>query len=184
MEWVFAHMEDPDFNDPYVPATGAALTGSSGAMPSPGGGSAVADASAVAMLAAMGFAEKHAAAALERSGGDVERAADWLFSNADDLESAVAEAEAQSGRGAGGGAADASTISGGASLDASPCVDGPATYELFGVVSHMGGNTACGHYVAHVKSRGEWCIFNDERVARSREPPLDMGYLYFYRRAS
>jgi ubiquitin carboxyl-terminal hydrolase 5/13 len=63
-------------------------------------------------------------------------------------------------------------------------VDGPATYELFGVVSHMGGNTACGHYVAHVKSRGEWCIFNDERVARSREPPLDMGYLYFYRRAS
>jgi ubiquitin carboxyl-terminal hydrolase 5/13 len=179
MEWVFAHMEDPDFNDPYVPATGAALTGNSGAMPSPG-----ADASAVAMLAAMGFAEKHAAAALERSGGDVERAADWLFSNADDLESAVAEAEAQSGRGAGGGAADASTISGGASLDASPCVDGPATYELFGVVSHMGGNTACGHYVAHVKSRGEWCIFNDERVARSREPPLDMGYLYFYRRAS
>ena len=44
MEWVFAHMEDPDFNDPYVPATGAALTGNSGAMPSPGGGSAVADA--------------------------------------------------------------------------------------------------------------------------------------------
>jgi len=179
MEWVFAHMEDPDFNDPYVPATNAALTGNSGAMPSPG-----ADASAVAMLAAMGFAEKHAAAALERSGGDVERAADWLFSNADDLERAVAEAEAQSGRGAGGGAADASTLSGVASLDASPCVDGPATYELFGVVSHMGGNTACGHYVAHVKSRGEWCIFNDERVARSREPPLDMGYLYFYRRAS
>ena len=90
--------------------------------------------------------------------------------------------------GRGGGslrvAADASTLSGVASLDASPCVDGPATYELFGVVSHMGGNTACGHYVAHVKSRGEWCIFNDERVARSREPPLDMGYLYFYRRAS
>ena len=118
MEWVFAHIEDPDFNDPYVPATGAALTGNSGAMPSPGGGSAVADASAVAMLAAMGFAEKHAAAALERSGGDVERAADWLFSNADDLESAVAEAEAQSGRGAGGGAVDASTLSGRASLDA------------------------------------------------------------------
>ena len=101
MEWVFAHMEDPDFNDPYVPATGAALTGNSGAMPSPGGGSAVADASAVAMLAAMGFAEKHAAAGWNAPGGDVERAADWLFSNADDLESAVAEAEAQSGRGAG-----------------------------------------------------------------------------------
>ena len=179
MEWVFAHMEDPDFNDPYVPATGAALTGNSGAMPSPGGGSAVADASAVAMLAAMGFAEKHAAAALERSGGDVERAADWLFSNADDLESAVAEAEAQSGRGAGGGAADASTLSGRASSTRPRAWTGPRPTSFSGVVSHMGGNTACGHYVAHVKSRGEWCIFNDERVARSREPPLDMGTCTF-----
>ena len=31
--WVFAHMEDPDFNDPYVPATGAALTGNSAPCP-------------------------------------------------------------------------------------------------------------------------------------------------------
>ena len=181
MEWVFAHMEDPDFNDPYVPVAEAVN-------PSPAPGSSpAASAEAVAMLGAMGFSDAHAAVALRRSDGDVERAADWLFSRADDLDAAAAEAEADLA-GSAGGATGASSAGGGAT-DASsnesrsPCMDGPATYELFGVVSHMGGNTACGHYVAHVKSDGEWYIFNDDKVARSREPPLDLGYLYFYRRA-
>ena len=61
------------------------------------------------------------------------------------------------------------------------CEDGPGRYELFGVVSHMGGNTACGHYVAHVKIEGQWHIFNDRKVAISQKPPLELGYLYFYR---
>lgn len=29
--------------------------------------------------------------------------------------------------------------------------DGPGEYELVGFISHMGANTACGHYVAHIK---------------------------------
>ena len=173
MEWVFAHMEDPDFNDPYVPKAEAVQSAVPGSDPA-------ASAEAVAMLGAMGFSDAHAAVALRRSDGDVERAADWLFSRADDLDAAVAEAEADLA----GDATGASSAGGGATGDASsPCIDGPATYELFGVVSHMGGNTACGHYVAHVKSDGEWYLFNDDKVARSREPPLDLGYLYFYRRA-
>ena len=173
MEWVFAHMEDPDFNDPYVPKAEAVQSAVPGSDPA-------ASAEAVAMLGAMGFSDAHAAVALRRSDGDVERAADWLFSRADDLDAAVAEAEADLA----GGATGASSAGGGATGDASsPCLDGPATYELFGVVSHMGGNTACGHYVAHVKSDGELYLFNDDKVARSREPPLDLGYLYFYRRA-
>ena len=132
------------------------------------------------MLAAIGFAEKHAAAAGTLRRGR-RRAADWLFSNADDLESAVAEAEAQSGRGAGGGAADVSTLS--AARPRRVPVRGRARdLRAFGVVSH--GREHGVRPLRRVKSQGEWCIFNDERVARSREPPLDMGYLYFYRRAS
>jgi ubiquitin carboxyl-terminal hydrolase 5/13 len=46
----------------------------------------------------------------------------------------------------------------------------------------MGGNTACGHYVAHVKTDGEWLLFNDRKVAKSANVPLELGYLYFYRR--
>jgi ubiquitin carboxyl-terminal hydrolase 5/13 len=174
MEWVFAHMEDPDFNDPYVPVAEAVQSAVPGSDPA-------ASAEAVAMLGAMGFSDAHAAVALRRSDGDVERAADWLFSRADDLDAAVAEAEADLAGGATGATAGGRAT--GDASERSPCLDGPATYELFGVVSHMGGNTACGHYVAHVKSDGEWYIFNDDKVARSEKPPLDLGYLYFYRRA-
>ena len=60
--------------------------------------------------------------------------------------------------------------------------DGVGTYELFGFVSHMGANTSCGHYVAHLKKDGRWVLFNDRKVAASKEPPLDQGYMYFYER--
>ncbi len=33
-------------------------------------------------------------------------------------------------------------------------LDGRGAYELVGIVSHMGANTGCGHYVAHVKKNG------------------------------
>lgn len=29
--------------------------------------------------------------------------------------------------------------------------DGPGKYTLVGFISHMGSNTACGHYVCHIK---------------------------------
>lgn len=33
-------------------------------------------------------------------------------------------------------------------------LDGKGEYELVGFVSHMGSNTACGHYVAHIRVDG------------------------------
>ena len=168
-EWVFAHMEDPDFNDP--PTIPAIPGGQSGADASP-------DPANVAMLASMGFAENHATVALIACDGNIERAADWLFSRADDLDAAVAEVNA-----AAAGHRSATSAPGGAESNGE-CEDGPGRYELFGVVSHMGGNTACGHYVAHVKFEGQWHIFNDRKVAISQKPPLELGYLYFYRRSA
>jgi ubiquitin carboxyl-terminal hydrolase 5/13 len=29
--------------------------------------------------------------------------------------------------------------------------DGPGRYTLVGFISHMGSNTACGHYVCHIR---------------------------------
>lgn len=63
-------------------------------------------------------------------------------------------------------------------------LDGPGKYELVGFVSHMGANTACGHYVAHLLKEGRWVIFNDEKVAVSERPPKDLGYLYLFKRTS
>ena len=37
-------------------------------------------------------------------------------------------------------------------------------YRLLGIISHMGRNTECGHYVAHIKKDGRWVLFNDEKV--------------------
>ena len=48
--------------------------------------------------------------------------------------------------------------------------------------SHMGSNTACGHYVCHIKKDGRWCLYNDRKVAVSEKPPLDLGYMYVYQR--
>merc|ERR1712173_538131 len=58
-------------------------------------------------------------------------------------------------------------------------------YELVGFVTHVGKNTGGGHYVAHIKKKidgeDQWVIFNDRKVAISKNPPFDLGYMYFYR---
>jgi ubiquitin carboxyl-terminal hydrolase 5/13 len=53
----------------------------------------------------------------------------------------------------------------------------------------MGANTACGHYVAHVRKADgnggngvRWVLYNDAKVALSEAPPRDCGYLYIYKR--
>eukprot|EP00621_Florenciella_sp_RCC1693_P016503 CAMPEP_0182531890 /NCGR_PEP_ID=MMETSP1323-20130603/10212_1 /TAXON_ID=236787 /ORGANISM="Florenciella parvula, Strain RCC1693" /LENGTH=833 /DNA_ID=CAMNT_0024741539 /DNA_START=51 /DNA_END=2548 /DNA_ORIENTATION=- len=99
MEWIFAHMEDADFNEPLPPpgttppadaATGAGAAGGDGPNPEH-----------VMMLTSMGFSDVHAAGALKATDNDMERAADWLFSHSDDLDGAVAALDA--GAAAGGG---------------------------------------------------------------------------------
>ncbi|CAN0301513.1 unnamed protein product, partial [Ectocarpus fasciculatus] len=37
-------------------------------------------------------------------------------------------------------------------------------YSLVGFISHVGKNTGCGHYVAHIRKEGRWAIFDDRKV--------------------
>lgn len=159
MAWLLEHLEDPGINDP-LPISAQA------------GGADSADAASLEALTGMGFTPAAARKALAATAGDVERAADWLFSRMDDL-AALEEDEKEGGAGA--------EAQGAPPADASP-PDGPGRYELVGFVSHMGANTSCGHYVAHVRKDGRWVLFNDEKVAASNAPPKELGYLYFYRR--
>ncbi|KAL4854620.1 Ubiquitin carboxyl-terminal hydrolase 5 [Chlorella vulgaris] len=191
--WACEHMEDPDFNDALPEPAAAEAAGAAG-----GGGGAAAVAAAqpsipepspdsLAMLAAMGFTERQARGALAACQGSMERAADWLFSREGDLEAAVEAVLGGGGAGGGAGVAgpDAAAAAGPAAGPAAaplPLLDGPGRYELLGIVSHIGANTGCGHYVAHVKKDGRWAIFDDEKVAASEAPPFDRGYLYLYRR--
>ena len=65
MEWVFAHMEDPDFNEP-LPPPGAAAGGTDA--PRGAGGGGAPDPEAIAMLGGMGFTEQQRSCARRGAG--------------------------------------------------------------------------------------------------------------------
>jgi ubiquitin carboxyl-terminal hydrolase 5/13 len=138
----------------------------------------------------MGFTEGKAQAALKACEGSVERAMDWLFSHAEDMEEQpAASASSSSSSSAGAGAPGAGGVL------ALPALPANARYILVGIVSHMGSSLASGHYVAHIRkdeagrpagaegcADPKWVLFNDEKVALSQDPPLEAGFMYMYKR--
>ncbi|XVF19003.1 hypothetical protein REPUB_Repub11eG0073400 [Reevesia pubescens] len=154
MNWLLSHMDDPDIDAPI----------SHGAQ----GAEASIDQSAVDTLISFGFQEDIARKALKASGGDIEKATDWIFNNPN--------ASASSDM-------DTTTSSNSVPTPVDAGLpDGGGKYRLFGIVSHIGTSTQCGHYVAHILKDGRWVIFNDNKVGASINPPKDMGYLYFFER--
>lgn len=154
MEWIFSHMEDADFNDPLPTSS-----------PS---GSPSCNPEHIEMLSSMGFTIEQAVTALKASDGIPDRAAEWLFSHSDDLDAAVTASQDV-----------------GVPAECDQNLGDPAAigdYQLLGFISHMGGNTACGHYVCHIKKGDRWVIFNDDKVAVSESPPFDLGYMYIFQR--
>lgn len=164
MNWVFAHMEDPDFNDPPPLPTATSSTGTNCTESN-------INAEAQAMLSAMGYTADQANAALKATNHDIERAADWLFSHADDLDACVAEVLGQTVK---------STVS---NTEIEPHFEsGEGHYTLMAVISHLGKNTDHGHYICHLKKGDSWVLFNDEKVGKAKSAPLGYGFMYLYRR--
>lgn len=73
MTWLFAHMDDPDIDDP--------LRTSNGISKNPAGDVRTED---IETLGAMGISAPQARKALKETNGDVNRALDWVFSHPDD----------------------------------------------------------------------------------------------------
>jgi ubiquitin carboxyl-terminal hydrolase 5/13 len=73
--WLFAHMEDADIDDPvdFNAGSGSGAVATSTAI----------DPEKIENLGAMGFSAPQARQALKETGGDMERAVDWLFSHPD-----------------------------------------------------------------------------------------------------
>lgn len=166
VNWAVAHMEDTDFNAPFqVPSqqpksSSATLSSKSY------------DEEAINSIVSFGFSRNQAKKALDATGNNLERAADWVFSHADELmEIGDSESVAASSSGSGSSAGANAGFR-----------DGNERYQLVGFVSHMGSNANVGHYVAHLLKDGRWVIFNDENVALSEHPPKDLAYLYLYKR--
>jgi len=158
MNWILEHMEDPDIDIPPE-VTPAKQTSAKIAV----------NEEAVENLTSMGFTRSQVLKALSSTDNNVERAADWLFSHMDQLESMDIDS------GAPAVAATTSNLKQGLR-------DGPANYKLLGFISHIGNSTSSGHYVCHIKKDGKWVLFNDRKVAISKDPPKEMAYLYFYQR--
>ncbi|KAI0935508.1 hypothetical protein AcW1_000029 [Taiwanofungus camphoratus] len=164
MEWLFAHMEDPDIDSPIQ------LSGSV---------STVSEASPeqVSMLAEMGFTHAQARKALCETGGDAERAVEWLFSHPDDN----------------GEDTPPNTAGDGPELLGPGGSSGlPAKYKLKAFISHKGPSVHSGHYVAHIRMEdaaiGEesWVLFNDEKVVKADAESVrelkKLAYLYVFER--
>ncbi|KAK7038023.1 ubiquitin carboxyl-terminal hydrolase [Favolaschia claudopus] len=156
MEWLFAHMEDPDIDAP-LPASGRR------------GSSSEPSEEQIAMLADMGFTPAQAKKALRETSGNAERAVEWLFNHPDDTGADDAPA-------APAAAAAPATVSG--------TKDVPAKYKLKAFVSHKGPSVHSGHYVAHIRTGDAWVLFNDEKVVKADEESVKelkkLAYLYVF----
>ncbi|XP_022874755.1 ubiquitin carboxyl-terminal hydrolase 14 isoform X2 [Olea europaea var. sylvestris] len=152
MNWLLSHMNDPDIDDPITKEAKSAPQHSD------------IDPTKVDTLVSFGFEEELARKALLASDGDIEKATEWIFNPP-----------------TGTSHMDASQSSSTTVVDA-VLPDGDGRYRLIGLVSHIGTSTHCGHYVAHIRKDGRWVIFNDDKVGASKNPPIDMGYLYFFER--
>ncbi|PTB49901.1 hypothetical protein M431DRAFT_499916 [Trichoderma harzianum CBS 226.95] len=163
MEWLFAHLDDADIDAPLDLGSGS-------------GDAGTADPEKIEMLGAMGFGAPQAKKALKETGGDVERAVEWLFNHPDDQ--GITEDENS------GAAADTSPKepAGSATL--------PARFQLQSIVCHKGTSIHAGHYVAFIRKSLEgretptWVLFNDEKVVEAHdvEEMRKFAYVYFFKR--
>lgn len=162
MNWIFAHMDDPDIDDPFdasADSTGATLPEASS--------------DAIENLVAMGFSHKLATKALHVNNNDVNASVEWLFNNPDDdgvIENTAPKVDV---------AAEASKLK--QQLLESPA--GSSRYSLKAVVCHKGTSPHTGHYVVFIKIGGQWVLFNDEKVVQCDNNLEDMrknGYIYFF----
>ncbi|KAF1984486.1 ubiquitinyl hydrolase [Aulographum hederae CBS 113979] len=177
MNWLFAHMEDADIDEPANLGFGAADKGGK----SLGG---IANPASIAELANMGFNAPQARQALQETDGDVTRAIDWLFSHPDapgvfeeapeTIESAVFSTAASN--------SNESPLPGSETL--------PANFQLQSIVCHKGSSIHAGHYVAFIRKvlpgveEPSWVLYNDEKVAKAVDidEMKKFAYIYFFRR--
>ncbi|KAG0363135.1 hypothetical protein BGZ54_008300 [Gamsiella multidivaricata] len=156
MDWLIQHMEDPDIDEPIATNTNAS--------------SPSVNPEQIAQLADMGFTDKQAKKALKETGGDMERAVEWLFSHMDTpIDDDEGESVAPAPAAAEGQAPH---------LNA----EKKGRYQLASFISHKGPSIHCGHYVSHIRRGDRWILFNDNKVVVDPKAPIGDAYMYIFKR--
>ncbi|ODV68706.1 ubiquitinyl hydrolase [Hyphopichia burtonii NRRL Y-1933] len=173
MNWIFAHMEDADIDEPFDPS---ASTNNAGAGNEP-------SAELIENLMAMGFAHALARKALILNGGDVNVAVEWLFNNPDDdgiieegTDKPVVNIQAET-----------ETLTEELLNQPEPS---NTRYAIKSVICHKGTSPHTGHYVAFIKKlvdgERKWVLFNDEKVVECDDKCIEdienNGYIYIFER--
>lgn len=168
MNWILAHMDDIDIDDPFTPSDNSA----SSTEPSQ---------DSVDNLVAMGFSNQLSKKSLILNKNDINAAVEWLFSNPDD--DGVIE--------------DSKPIVNVAQeckeltqdlLDNPPSNDG--RYDAKAVICHKGSSPHTGHYVVYIRkvinNELKWVLFNDEKVVACDDASIsdikENGYIYIFER--
>ena len=56
-------------------------------------------------------------------------------------------------------------------------------YILRGMITHLGPNAECGHYVAYLLLPGQgWFSYDDSKVRKCVAPPFESAYVYYFER--
>jgi ubiquitin carboxyl-terminal hydrolase 5/13 len=116
MNWLFAHMEDPDIDEPLALSQQGSISGL-----------AEQDPTKIAQLGDMGIEAPRAQRALAATDGDVNRALDWVFSHPDEEEQPEADDHNAQSHG-----------------DTVGLTSLPARYELRSIVCHKGTSVHAG----------------------------------------
>lgn len=178
MNWIFAHMDDADIDDPFNPndshggASTTTTTNDSG--PSQ---------DLIDNVAAMGFSTQLAKKALVLNNNDISAAVEWLFANPDD--DGILEDNNQSGPVVNVKQEKSELIT---RLNADTQSNGK--YELQSVICHKGTSPHTGHYVVFIKklidNEYKWVLFNDEKVVVCDDANLqdikNNAYVYVFRK--
>lgn len=166
MNWLFAHMEDPDIDDPLVIEAAPKTNEVSEDL--------------IATVASMGFSNQLAKKALILNNNDPNAAVEWLFSNPDD-DGVITETPAPVNV----AEQEKELID---KLESQSTTN--HRYKLKSVICHKGASPHTGHYVVFIKklveNKEKWVLFNDEKVVECDElNTADMeknGYIYIFER--
>ncbi|SCU91718.1 LAFA_0F05380g1_1 [Lachancea sp. 'fantastica'] len=162
MNWLFAHVEDSDLNEPFIMPPKSSETEEFNSQHH------------LEDMINMGLDPQLCRKALILNKGDITASVEWVFNNLDDDGQTTEQTPVQCEKKEYG--FENETL---------------ANYRLKAVICHKGSSVQSGHYVAFIRKQVEnetkWVLYNDEKIvvaddAANIEELKKNGYIFFFNR--